>query len=84
MADIIRDVLGRFLPRSLDWHPVSSSNVHEAAYDGEAQELWVSLNGGTYIYEGVPNGVLDELLSADSAGGYLNTNIKPVYSFRKG
>lgn len=79
----IRSPGGEYLP-DLDWHPVTSSNVKEAAYVPDAQELHVLLNGGLYIYEGVPEGVLEDLLSADSPGAYLNQNIKPVYSFRKG
>lgn len=78
----VRDPSGRFLP-GLDWHPVSSSNVKEAAYSADKKELWVLLNGGTYVYEDVPEGELESLISADSPGAYLNSNIKAVYAYRR-
>jgi hypothetical protein len=40
-------------------------------------------SGRTYVYSGVPNGVLEDLMNAASAGKYLNENIKNVYAEKR-
>lgn len=61
-------------------HPVDSSNLRAVGYDADSQELTVTFNGGrSYVYKGVPNGVLEDLLSAASAGKYFNDNVRGVY-----
>lgn len=58
--------------------PVSSSNVGAVGYQDET--LYVEfLNGGYYKYIGVPEHEYNNLLSAESVGKYLNSNIKPIY-----
>ena len=63
---------------------VFSSNVSEVAYDSDNSELlitWVK-GGRTSAYEGVPEGLADQLSKAPSVGGMLNSDIKPYYRHR--
>lgn len=67
-----------------EMHPVQSSNVRSVGYDEEKAELWIAFNGGrTYVYTGVPNGVLDDILAAPSVGKFVNEQIKNVYTGRQ-
>lgn len=66
------------------WHYPTSSNVKAVAYEEDTSQLLVSFKSGhTYAYDGVPNGLIDDLLNADSVGKYLNENIKGVYQEKK-
>jgi len=40
-------------------------------------------NGYEYIYQDVPKSVYDQWMSSSSKGKFLNTNIKPVYGFKR-
>lgn len=62
---------------------VQSSNVESVGYDANAMELHVRfLSGPTvYAYHGVPEVLFEQLLSAPSKGGFVNTQIKNVYTF---
>lgn len=67
-----------------DWHPLESTNVSSAAYDPLTSELSIRFEwGGVYIYEDVPQSVFDDLLVADSPGGFLNAQVKGTYAYRR-
>lgn len=64
--------------------PVTSSNVAAVGYDDETKTLQVQFKGGeTYNYFGVPQELYDNLLNAESVGGFLNTYIKPHFRMEK-
>ena len=61
--------------------PVASSMIIEAGYNSNTRELFVRFSGGKlYSYADVPQSEYENMIAADSAGKYLNSNIKPVYS----
>jgi hypothetical protein len=62
---------------SLDWTPVSSSNVQAVAYAADFARLFVRFKSGKrYAYEGVPLGVFQGLLGAASKGEYVHSIIR--------
>jgi hypothetical protein len=65
-------------------HPVDSSSVEMVGYDDDSRSLFVRFrgSGGVYLYEGVEQATVDELLAADSAGSYVNRIIKPRYKVK--
>lgn len=68
----------------MNWKSVSSSNLDAVAYDAGTSTLYVRFNNGsTYAYDGVPQSQYNGLMSAGSHGGYLASNIKGSYSYRK-
>lgn len=63
---------------------VDSSNVEAVGYDADNGAIYVRfLSGDTYVYFGPDQGTFEELLNADSVGGYLNRVIKPNYEYSK-
>lgn len=65
------------------WHPVDSSNVAEAAHDPEERKLMVRFrSGSTYEYHNVPETILDDLLSASSAGNFVRNELS-AYSYSR-
>lgn len=63
---------------------VSSSNISAIGYDQESQVLEIEFHDGSvYQYDGVPQSVYSDLMSAGSHGQYLHHNIKDVYSHHK-
>lgn len=63
---------------------VSSSNISSIGHDPSSQVLEVEFNDGSvYRYEGVPQSVYDDFVSAGSHGQYLNQHIKNSYSYSK-
>jgi hypothetical protein len=64
--------------------PVDSSSLTSLGYDARKHLLEVEFrNGGVYRYMDVPEEEFDALRHADSAGRYLNQEIKPFYSVIK-
>lgn len=64
-------------------HPVESSAIARIGYDAEVEEAYVEYpGGGLYAYEGVPAGVFEELIEADSKGTFVNAVVK-AYPFRR-
>lgn len=65
----------------MDRIPVSSSNVVSVGYDENRSMLEVEFKSGSvYQYLGVPSQHFHALIGGSvSAGGYLNTEIKPYY-----
>ena len=64
--------------------PVSSSNLAEIGYDGSTQTMEVCFkSGGTYQYFDVPRDIYDELRTAESLGGYLNSEVKGRFRYAR-
>ncbi|MGF6330148.1 KTSC domain-containing protein [Pseudomonas sp. PICF141] len=63
---------------------VSSSNIASIGYDSESMTLEVEFNNGaTYQYFDVGLRLYEELINADSVGGFLAAHIKGTYRFSK-
>lgn len=61
---------------------IDSSTLQTVGYEPQSGTLEVEFkNGKLYQYYEVPELVYRQLLAADSAGKFLNTRIKPMYSF---
>jgi hypothetical protein len=59
---------------------LQSRSIKAAGYDPERALLEVEFHSGAmYRYEGVPAGVYQELLAAESHGRYFNQNIRNRY-----
>jgi hypothetical protein len=59
---------------------VESSVLRFVQYDDEARELDIAFTSGKiYRYRDVPAEIYDELLEAESKGGYFNGHIKDQY-----
>ena len=70
------------MERRLRVHELASSAIDRAAYDVDAATLDLWYKGGDrYRYFDVPEAVFDALLAADSAGEYVNREIKPHYRY---
>lgn len=63
--------------------PVKSSLIMALGYDPETKRLYVTFRGGRrYVYEAVPQEVVDGLENADSAGVYFLKTIRDNYDFK--
>lgn len=62
---------------------VSSSNLVSVGYDVDDQILEIEFKSSTYRYFGVPQYVYDELMSADSKGGYHYQYIRTAYEYER-
>ncbi len=59
---------------------VRSSNVESIGYDDDEQTLYIRFkNGTTYRYEQVPRAAYDRLLSAESVGSMVASEIARHY-----
>jgi hypothetical protein len=66
----------------VDLLEVDSSMLASAGYDPERRTLVVLFNSGrAYEYYDVPAEVYQELLAADSKGGYMNENVIGTYAY---
>ena len=64
--------------------PVSSSNLAEIGYDYSTQTMEVCFKSGhIYQYFDVPRGVYDELMRAESPGGYLSSVVKGRFRYAR-
>ena len=61
---------------------VVSSNIKSVAY-GDGNLYVVYKSGAMYKYKDVKEEVYKELLSAESKGGYMNSNIRGKYLYEK-
>lgn len=61
---------------------VESSNVAEVMWENETLFVLFKKNGITGAYDGVPVEKYNGMIAAPSAGGYLNSEIKPFYPYR--
>ena len=63
---------------------VDSSNLARVKYWKNTQTLRVTFhNGAEYDYAAVPADVVQDLITADSVGGYFNRNIKNTYRYAR-
>lgn len=63
---------------------VSSTNIAEIGYDPATQTLEVLFhNGNIYQYFDVPQAIYDALVQSESAGKFLNTQIKGAYRYAR-
>jgi hypothetical protein len=62
---------------------VFSSAVNSIDYDSESNEMIVTWKSGRQsIYQGVSEGLAEQVSKAPSVGTMLNTDIKPYFSHR--
>ncbi len=61
-----------------DWIDVDSTTVINAAYDAEAEVIYVRFkNGAAYVYEACPPHVWEEFMApGQSAGKYVNETLR--------
>ncbi len=72
------------LGKSLVFENVSSTVIDKIAYDFQRRQLHVSfVSGRTYVYDGVPVDTYEELLNADSQGGYFNREVRDAYEYHE-
>lgn len=69
----------------MEFAKVRSSTISAVGYDEATKVLGVKFrNGSEYHYLGVPKALFEALMSASSAGNYLNKYIKDTgYQFRR-
>lgn len=64
--------------------PVNSSTIASVGYDPETQTMEVEFtNSNIYQYFDVPQTVYEELMNAESAGKFLNAQVKGVYRYAR-
>jgi len=64
--------------------PVSSSNIASVGYDANSSTLEIEFNNGAvYQYFDVNENIYEELIAAESVGGYLASNIKGRFRYSK-
>lgn len=89
-----RDARGRFASTvweqatrdssEMQWSAVSSSNVAAVGYNAGDRLLGVTfLNGSSYWYFDVPEGIYETLLGAASVGGTLHQLVKGHYAYER-
>ena len=62
---------------------VKSGNILAIGYDAAAGALHVTFKGGGhYSYSGVPRSLHDEMLCAESIGGFFHSRIKSNKDFK--
>jgi hypothetical protein len=63
---------------------IHSSNLKEASYDTESENLMITFNNGAiYEYNKVPWGTFTKLRLAESQGKFFNENISKKFSYNK-
>ena len=64
---------------------VESSSIDAVGYDPETRRLYLRFigSGNAYVYEDVPASIFDQLMRAESKGGFVNTMIKGSYRYRR-
>ena len=64
---------------------VESSSISAAGYDPTTRRLYLRFagSGNAYLYLDVPPATFDELMRAESKGGFVNTMIKGSYGYRR-
>ena len=69
---------------AIEWISVVSSNVEKIGYDKLDHTLGIIFkNNSEYHYPDVEESVYEELMNSESKGGYVSSNIKYTYSFRR-
>ncbi|HEJ0182538.1 KTSC domain-containing protein [Pectobacterium carotovorum] len=68
----------------MERQPVVSSNISSVGYDSGDLILEVEFkNGALYQYFDVPEHIFQELINADSVGGYLAAHVKGHYRYSR-
>lgn len=63
---------------------VESSNIESIGYDAATKDLCVKFKGNTtYVYDGVPLTIYQNLMSAGSKGKFFAEHIKKSFTYRK-
>ncbi|WP_454843560.1 KTSC domain-containing protein [Rahnella aceris] len=63
---------------------VSSSNINSVGFHEDEEILEIEFNNGSvYQYFDVPKHVFDDLVNAESPGGYFARNIKGIFRFSR-
>jgi len=63
---------------------VYSSMVQEISYEADREEMIVTWsNGSQGAYSGVPEDVAQSCAHAASVGQFINSEIKPIYAYRR-
>ena len=64
---------------------VDSSSISAVGYDPTTRRLYLRFagSGNAYLYRDVPPATFDELMGAESKGGFVNTMIKGSYDYRR-
>ena len=63
--------------------PLSSATLASAGYDLDRCQLELEFHSGKrYLYFQVPRHCYEELLQAESKGGYFNRNIRNRFAFQ--
>lgn len=64
----------------MERQPIESSSMVDAGFDADSGVLEITFRSGKrYRYENVPAEVFDKLMSADSAGKFFASAIRPMY-----
>jgi hypothetical protein len=64
--------------------PVNSSTIDSIGYNQQTNRLTVKFKtGAIYEYLDVPHYVYEAVMSADSIGKALNSEVKGIYDFSK-
>ena len=65
--------------------PVDSSSIAAVGYDPTTHRLYLRFvgSGNAYLYRDVPPPMFDELMRAESKGGFVNAMIKGSYDYRR-
>lgn len=66
-----------------NYTPTNSSQIEGTNYDFNHKILTVRFKTGTYEYYQVPVEKWEGLKKAESAGKYINSDIKPNYEYKK-
>lgn len=67
-----------------NWQQVESTQIKQIAHDAATQTLYVQFRPGTvYLYAAFPLTKFTQFQAADSAGKFLNAEIKGTYPFAK-
>ena len=69
------------MPTQKEWTDVESSMMTAAAYADS--RLFIRFKNGRVFSYDAPRDVYDGLIGAESAGRYLNAEVKGVYDFRE-
>src|SRR6478672_199600 len=70
--------------RSMNWVSVDSSVFASVAYRGDERQLFLRFHSGkVYRYFGFPPDQYDELLAAESKGGYFAESIRGKFLYEE-
>ncbi|MCC6776668.1 MAG: KTSC domain-containing protein [Hyphomicrobiales bacterium] len=64
-----------------DCAPVTrSSFINRVCHNRDKQEMVIQLSGTYYVYCGIPQGVVEDMLAAESMGRHFNAQIRSRYA----